>query len=527
MATVIPLPLDQQLSVSLAIRRPVSLRDYAHGVIAGTNNTLSHADFESMFAPAPTDLVLVRAFAQKNNLTVDKIYTNSATVKLIGTAADYNRAFNITLTQITDGTRTYHSHTGTVILPDSIKDVVEAVLGLDNSLQLTHSTTSVITPPYTPEQVATAYQYPAGTGAGECVGVLEFSGGYTQDNLTLTFNNYGVPVPQTVDFSVGGATNNPDDSSASQEVVLDIAVVGGVVPDAKIVVYFAPNSLNSFYNCFNAAIFDKTNSPSVLSLSWGAVETAWGFNGLNLNNLFLQAIALGITIVTATGDYGSRAYASDPVYSVQFPSSSPYVLACGGTSLSINTDGTINNEVVWNSGNNASAGGISSIYNLPSYQNNLTATEYPSGSQVPVTYRAIPDLALNADPTKGYKFWYGPYNIATVNAGTSAAAPMMAGLVVRLNAATGRRLGFLNTLLYANPQVFRDITQGNNACPPAGPGAVDGYSATAGWDACTGLGSPIGTAILALMAADPILYPNDTYGARPALGQQYPRLSFN
>jgi len=526
-ATVIPLPLDQQLSVSLVIRRPVSLKDYAHGVIAGTNDTLSHADFESMFAPAATDLVLVRLFAQKNNLTVSKIYNNSATVKLTGTAADYNQAFGITLTQVTDGARTYHSHTGTVTLPDSVKDIIEAVLGLDNSLQLTHSTASTISAPYTPEQVATAYQYPAGTGAGECVGVLEFGGGYTQDNLTLTFNNYGVPVPQTVNFSVGGAANNPDDSSASQEVVLDIAVLGGVVPNAKIVVYFAPNSLNSFYNCFNAAIFDQVNSPSVLSLSWGAIETAWGFNGLNLNNLFLQAIALGITIVTATGDYGSKAYASDPVYSVQFPSSSPYVLACGGTTLTINNDSTIANEVVWNTGNNGSGGGTSSIYNLPSYQANLTTTKYPSATVSAVTYRGIPDVALNGDPATGYEFWYGPYNIATVNAGTSAAAPMMAGLVVRLNAATGRRLGFLNSLLYANPQVFRDITQGNNACPATGPGAVDGYSATAGWDACTGLGSPIGTAILALLAADPILYPNDTYGARPALGQQYPRLSFN
>jgi len=526
-STVIPLPLDQQLSVSLVIRRPVSLKDYAHGVITGTNTALSHADFELMFAPSSTNLVLVRTFAQKNNLTVDKIYTNSATVKLIGKVEDYNRAFNITLTQVTDGARTYHSHTGTVTLPDSIKDIVETVLGLDNSLQLTHSTVDAISAPYTPEQVATAYQYPAGSGAGECVGVLEFGGGYTQDNLTLTFNNYGVPVPQTVDFSVGGAVNNPDDSSASQEVVLDIAVLGGVVPDAKIVVYFAPNSINSFYNCFNAAIFDKTNSPGVISLSWGALETQWGFNGLNLNNLFLQAIALGITIVTATGDYGSRAYASDPVYSVQFPSSSPYVLACGGTTLAINNNGTIASEVVWNTGNNGSAGGTSSIYNLPAYQANLTTTKYPSNTVSPVTYRGIPDVALNGNPATGYEFWYGLYNIATVNAGTSAAAPMMAGLVVRLNAATGRRLGFLNTLLYANPQVFNDITQGNNACPPAGPGAVDGYSATVGWDACTGLGSPIGTAILALLAADPILYPNDTYGTRPALGQQYPRLSFN
>ena len=170
---------------------------------------------------------------------------------------------------------------------------------------------------------------------------------------------------------------------------------------------------------------------------------------------------------------------------MDFPASSPNVLACGGTKLSATTT-TILNEVVWNEpGDGATGGGISDVFPLPNYQE--SAGVPPSANSTKNTGRGVPDVAADADPTTGYSVRVDGQD--TVIGGTSAVAPLWAGLVACLNQGLGKPLGFLNPTLYAltsQTGAFRDITSGNNGSYSAGPG----------WDACTGLGVADGSKLL-------------------------------
>jgi kumamolisin len=169
---------------------------------------------------------------------------------------------------------------------------------------------------------------------------------------------------------------------------------------------------------------------------------------------------------------------------VDFPASSPHALACGGTSLSASV------ETVWNdgSGGGATGGGISTVFALPAYQDGLMARP-TSGQSSPLSMRGVPDVAGNADPETGYQVRVDGETM--VIGGTSAVAPLWAGLIARLRSSGAGTASFLAPFLYASPSSCNDITQGNN----------NGYTASVGWDACTGLGSPNGAALAKLMAA--------------------------
>ena len=487
-ATFADANLSTPLKVTLFIRRNACLKDYADQVINGEAKILTFDEFNDMFAPSQEDINLVTEFAINNKLAVHKIYTNSATIKLVGSVENFNSAFGITLLNVTNNDRSYLSYSGSITLPSTLQDVVIGVVGLDDSLLLSHSVvaTDIVATghvPNTPQQVAQAYQFPNGTGNGTCIGIIELGGGYTQQNLTSTFSRVGLPIPTITSVSIAPGQNNPSDITNSPEVMMDLYVAGGVAPNAKLAVYFAVNSFAGFINAVNAAVHDAVNAPSVISISWGSYEQNWGNNASLMDVTFLQAIALGITVIAATGDYGSKAGPgyTNP-YTVQYPASSPYVLSCGGTLMALNSAGGIASEVVWNIGTNGSSGGVSALYSAPAYQSGLTYTTYPAGTTSALSGRGIPDVSGQA---VGYQFYYGVNNQPYPNAsGTSAAAPLYAGLVAIVNQLTNRRVGFLNTKLYNNSMSFNDVTSGNNACP-----ASVGYSATVGWDACTGLGS--------------------------------------
>jgi kumamolisin len=205
---------------------------------------------------------------------------------------------------------------------------------------------------------------------------------------------------------------------------------------------------------------------------------------------------MGITVCVASGDNGSGDAVSDGQAHVDFPASSPHALGCGGTKLLADpATGVISSEVVWNetaANEGAGGGGVSDKFALPSWQANAgvparagrSSGSYGSGG------RGVPDVAGNADPVTGYQIYSG--GRAQVVGGTSAVAPLWAALVSRLAEATGQRFGLIQPALYtgvtpgAEVAGFRDITSGNNGAYTAGPG----------WDACSGLGSPDGTALL-------------------------------
>jgi kumamolisin len=281
--------------------------------------------------------------------------------------------------------------------------------------------------------------------------------------------------------------------------MLDIEVAGAVAPGAKIAVYFAPNTDSGFLDAINQAVNDKTNNPAVISISWGGPESTWTSQSLQSYNSALQAAsAVGVTVCIAAGDNGATDGVDDGLDHVDFPASSPYALACGGTHL-VGSGTTITSEVVWNDlpNNGATGGGVSATFPLPTWQANANV---PS-SVNPGNFvgRGVPDVAGDADPFTGYQIDVDGSDI--VVGGTSAVAPLWAGLIAGFNSSLKTSVGYLNPTLYQTVAVaagtFHDITSGNN----------DGYSAGPGWDACSGWGSPNGAAILQSLAGTPTSTP--------------------
>jgi hypothetical protein len=333
---------------------------------------------------------------------------------------------------------------------------------------------------FPPQHVATRYNFPLQfTGAGQTIGLIELGGGFMASDISTFFAGQSLPVPSVTAVGVDGATNVPggDPEGADVEVALDIQVAGSVAPGAKIMVFFAPNTTQGFVDAILAAV---SAGCTVISISWGAAEDQWAPAEIAaMDAAFQAAAAAGCTVCVAAGDNGSSD--GETGLHVDYPASSPYVLACGGTSLTVNADGSLN-EAVWNDGTlgGATGGGVSAAETQPNYQ---------VGLKVPATGRAVPDLAGNADPNTGYVTLVDGASL--VVGGTSAVAPLFAGLVALLNQGLGKNLGQLNARLYALAgRGIVDITSGTNGVYAAGPG----------FDLCSGWGRPDGGKLLAALA---------------------------
>jgi kumamolisin len=499
-------PIDPQkvMSVSVITRRrnPLSL-----SALGG--EILSHDAFEQQYGANPADFEALRAFASEHGLTVNEDRSSLArrTLVLEGTAAQMEQAFSVTLHGFDHpetGT-TYHSYAGMLSVPQEQAPRIESVLGLDSRpiakshLRRRHKQgqpgkilrASAAEASYSPVQVAELYGFPQNVnGSGQTIGILELGGGYETSDITTFFGGIGLTPPTVVAVSVDGGTNVPggDPNGSDGEVALDIQVAGAVANGAKIAVYFTPNTDQGFIDAITTAVHDTTNKPSVLSVSWGGPETGWSAaSRTSLDNACQSAAALGVTITVAAGDDGATDGQSGNT--VDFPASSPHVLACGGTALTGNGT-TISSEVVWNDladGGGATGGGVSTVFALPTWQNSA-GVPAPSGGS---GGRGVPDVSGDASPETGYSILVDGQQ--TVVGGTSAVAPLWAGLIALVNQARVQAgqtpVGFVNPQLYAAPSALRDITSGSNGS----------YQAGKGWDACTGLGSPNGASVLAAL----------------------------
>jgi kumamolisin len=489
---------QQVVSVSVIVRRrnTLSLKD-----LGGRH--VSREEFNEKYAADPADFDKIRQFAHEHGLSVDESASSLArrTIILRGTAAAMEEAFGVELHDFAgeDG-HTFHGFTGQISLPEQHAPAVDAVLGLDaRPIAKPHfrlrdkgdrgaavPAASAANVSYTPVQVAGFYDYPNGDGSGQTIGIIELGGGYNASDITTYFSGLGLTPPTVVAVSVDGGTNAPSNpNGADGEVALDIQVAGAVAPGAKIAVYFTTNTDQGFIDAITTAVHDTANSPSVISISWGGPESTWAQSSLTaLDDACQSAGALGVTITVAAGDNGSTDGATGN--NVDFPASSPHVLACGGTKLEASGT-TISSEVVWNDGSSggATGGGVSEFFALPTWQANagVPAASSSAGG------RGVPDVAGDASPTTGYNILVDGQS--EVVGGTSAVAPLWAGLIAIVNQLKGSPVGFVNTTLYQSTSAFHDIVSGNNGAFSAGPG----------WDACTGLGSPIGTAIATALGA--------------------------
>jgi kumamolisin len=463
---------------------------------------MSRREFATNHGADPADLEAVVRFANENHLSVAAVSPTRRTIRLRGTLSDLGKAFKVQLSIYRSPRGSFRAHPGPVSVTNELADIVKGVFGLDTTPQssfhlrklpqLPRAQPGAEVPWYCPTDVANLYNFPTGlNGEGQCVGIIEFGGGYRMSDLNAYFQGLGLATPNIVAVAVGQAYNSPSNiNSPDVEVMLDIEVVASVAPGAQIVVYFAPNTTLGWLRAINTAIHDSFYQPSVISISWGGPEETWSRQALRVINFqFRVAAALGITVCAAAGDSGYTDGLPGSSAHVDFPASSPYVLACGGTSLE-SSAGNIASETVWNDGPNTAnpssgtGGGVSAFFPLPSYQS--AANIPPSANPPNKPGRGVPDVAGDADPNTGYRVRVD--GTEQIVGGTSAVAPLWAGLITLINQKLGKPSGFLNPLLYDQGVAgggFNDITSGNNGAYKAGPG----------WDACTGLGSPNGTVL--------------------------------
>jgi kumamolisin len=470
---------------------------------AGPSARLSRAEFARRHGANRADLDAVREFAESHGLAVVEEHAARRSLVLAGTVAQFNDAFGVDLQHYSHPEGTYRGRTGPVHIPAELDGLIEAVLGLDNRPQARpHFRMKTAGPKrrprparaaaasFTPVQLASLYAFPQGDGKGECIAIIELGGGYRPQDLQTYFTGLGLAAPAVTAVSVDHGTNQPtgDPNGPDGEVMLDIEVAGAIAPAAAIAVYFAPNTDAGFLDAVTSAVHDDVRKPSVISISWGGPESSWTQQAISaMDQAFQAAAAMGITVCVAAGDSGSTDGVTDGNNHVDFPASSSYALACGGTSLQASGT-TIVQEVVWNDGNPASGaggGGVSAVFALPAWQQGLATTD-AEGTRRPLAMRGVPDVSADADPQTGYDVLVD--GTSAVFGGTSAVAPLWAGLIARINALNGRTAGFLNPALYGQPSALRDITQGNNG----------GFAASPGWDACCGLGSPDGARVAAI-----------------------------
>ena len=461
------------------------------------------------------DVRRIRLFARQHGLKVVAASAAHRSVTLEGTLAALGRAFQVDFVEYDHHAGRYRSHQQPAQIPAELETVVEDVLGLDTrSLadRHLHFVTRRAQPGIDPREACQRYNFPGrATGKGQTIALIELGGGFHATDLQQYFRELGLPLPRVSVVEVDGQKNNPTPVAVIQEAVktgtppsdkeeakqlmwtvettIDIELAGALAPGAQLVVYFAPNNDRGIFHAFQAALNDPNRQPSVISCSWGSAEDGWSdhFVKTVLERVFQDALLKGVTICFSSGDDGDGATKQGHPC-VHFPASSPYVLACGGTQWV--TLGSSFHEVVWNETVKGhlcqSSGGASHVFDpAPAWQASAEVPKKTDGR----TGRGVPDVAAKADFATGYKTCVGGLDIPM--GGTSAAAPLWAALLARLNQRLRRPVGYLTSLLYLRADRFRkafhDITKGNNG---------DCYCAAPGWDACTGWGSPDGEKLL-------------------------------
>lgn len=360
---------------------------------------------------------------------------------------------------------------------------------------------------YGPSDIRTAYNIPpSATGAGQTIVIVDAYGSPTIRNDLQVFDAaFGLADPTlNIFYPTGKPTFNPlqhhQEANWAFETSLDVEWSHAIAPAATIDLVIASNNGGNVLNLAQQFAISH-HLGNVMSLSFGAPEADINGGGNNLQLMqahanYVAAKAAGITVFSSSGDSGATDGTS--VVSANYPASDPLVTAVGGTNLFTSaTDGTYASETVWNDANpslcpfgctagvfGATGGAPSVVFSAPSYQSALSG----------MSARTTSDVAYNASVYTGvltYISFLPGQEGFYFTGGTSSGSPQWAAIVADADAMAGHSLGFLNPTLYAigaNPAEyaadFHDVTVGDNAF--AGPG----FSAGAGYDIPTGLGSP-------------------------------------
>ena len=495
------------LQVMLKLRRKQPLD--------GAAEPMTRDELAAAHGASEADVAATVAACQALGLEVVRADPATRTVVVSGSVAAMEAAFDVRLFDYDAPAGGYRGRVGALSLPRALKGIVVGVFGLDNrpvARRLRQpgaldGGAAGAAPTRTPQQLAARYRFPPGDGSGQTLALLEFGGGYFPDDLAQFCQQTGIAAPPAVvAISVDGSPTNAQDGLES-EVMLDVEVAAGVCPKAKLALYFAAWSDAGWLAALDAALQDKVNDPSVISISWGGSEDGdlWTDQAMQqVGEALNDAVALGITVCAASGDDGSSNGETDGHAHVCFPASSPLTLAVGGTTVPSDAAA----DVVWKQGNGlkaygggSSGGGVSAACPRPAWQSGIAIASVNPGA---IVGRVLPDLAVNADWTASPYFSYVDGAVQP-SGGTSAATPLVAALIVRINqarqGADRPRVGYLTPRLY---QANGGSTVGAAACTPVISGdnntaTIGGYAATGGFSAASGWGVPNGEALAALI----------------------------
>lgn len=472
---------------------------------------LTHEELAAQYGASQDDLDKVEQLAQRHNLSVVHRSAAERSIVIRGRLGDLLSAFRADVQIYHHSTGTYRGRQGEIGVPEDLSSVVTGVFGFDTRPKHRAPRRQLLGSKAGPGNengvaataFATRYNFPttfAGQtldGTGQTIAIIELGGGSRASDLKIFFKEIGTPSPRVSSISVDHARNSPSTPDSDDgEVMLDIEVAGAVAPKAKFAVYYAPNNGDKgFLDAISAAVHDHERKPGIISISWGGPEVSSDLQGIQaFHEIFAEAAALGITVCVASGDHGTADLSArdwDRKIHVDHPACDDLVLGCGGTQIEndkdvVWNDGTPFDDQVPGGGGWASGGGISTIFPVPSYQKDA---KLPVSIDTGKAGRGVPDIAMSAT-----NYFIRVDGSEGASGGTSAVAPLMAGLVARLNQAKKKNVGFLNPFLYgkAGAGIVRNVDVGTNAITDT----IKGYNATPGWDACTGLGTPDGTAIL-------------------------------
>ena len=518
---------------------------------------LSTEELEIFEAPSERAVASVVEFARVHALDVVEVSKLRRDVVLRGTVAALNGAFQIEQRHYEHEQGSYRSHDGPLSVPQEWVEFVDGVLGLDDHpghRPHTNASPGGAGSFCEPREVLAHYCFPDPDGTENArIALLEFGGGMSLDDLTVYLTERHMPLPtvrliEVTDGRGVTATNSPLDTSktraiirdwksgmsgedfaaahganfelfiATLEVTMDAEIVAALAPGVPLDVVFATPSADGWRRAIFAALgipylgsvaTRPESPPTAISISWGMSEQGWGPMKMRVLHGALElARRMGTTVCCSTGDFGSR---NSPRPSndrnVNFPASSPAVVACGGTMLE-STDGTITGEVAWKErlmgGTMASGGGMSGFFPAPAHQERITPPDatgtWVHGDAKGFRGRWTPDVAASASFTSGIgvRLAGEPF----VGGGTSAATPLWAALVTRLAMSIGRPCGWLTPALYglAGTPSLRSVGGADNDLSVK-PSAEPRYRAQQGWDPCTGLGAPDGRALLEALRA--------------------------
>lgn len=505
-----PVDLSEIVNLTIRVRSvgdPMDLVQRAHELgrtPVAERRYLTHVELAEQYGAADADLDAICQFASQHGLVVVRRSAMERSVVVSGPLRQLIAAFHADVGLYHHSTGTYRGRRGEIGIPHELGDIVTGVFGFDTRRRhrTRHPSGGRAAGPAAHRGViateyAARYRFPTEShgvkldGAGQTIALIELGGGYRPSDLQAFFSDAGVAMPRITAVPVDHTDNAPSTAeSADAEVMMDIEIAGVIAPGASLAVYFGANSDKGFLDALGAAVHDAAHKPGVISISWGAPEVATDRQGIQaFHEICAAAANLGITVCAAAGDHGCADRGAgdwDGQIHVDHPACDELVLGCGGTQI----DGGV--DVVWNDGTPfdasgggwATGGGISQVFDVPAYQQGMKLPEPLHGGK---PGRGVPDIAMSAT-----NYFMRVDGMEGAAGGTSAVAPLMAGLIARLNQAKRKNLGFINPLLYKNPSMLTDVTRGTNAIEHGPPG----YQAATGWDACTGLGTPDGTSML-------------------------------